>query len=106
MGLSCQDRLVVDQGSRTSLEPQGDLGVLELTARVVVFSFAGRPAGRAPCLLAGAGAGSALEPCRSFHLREQRQQGNGQAGAGPDPPVSMASLSPGVRRKTPRPVRS
>jgi hypothetical protein len=38
-GLDCQDWLVVDQGGRVSLESRRDLGVLELTARVVRASF-------------------------------------------------------------------
>jgi hypothetical protein len=38
-GLGCQDWLVVDQGGRVSLESRRDLGVLELTARVVRASF-------------------------------------------------------------------
>ncbi|WP_316745956.1 transposase [Streptomyces sp. MK7] len=38
-GLDCQDRLVVDQGGRVSLESRRDVGVPELTARVVRASF-------------------------------------------------------------------
>ncbi|MGW2767553.1 transposase [Streptomyces sp. NPDC001275] len=38
-GLCCQDRFVVDQGGRVSLESRRDVGVPELTARVVRASF-------------------------------------------------------------------